>query len=460
VEEQTEHRTNVPTRLRFVLGSAGVDVAVPADVPLADLLPAVLTQCGPEWREPGAEHEGWVVQLLGGPPLDDDRTLRELNLVDGQTLYLRPRADQVAPADYDDLVDGVAEQVRDAPDAWTTSRTRWMLLAGAGLTLLTGLGAAPVFSPILSAVIACCLLFGAGILARSTGRVVVATILAGVAAGHAGVAGWLAASALDPSSTSATHFACATAAVVMALVAGVVAVADAALLFTSALTCAVLLLLPAVLASVSSVDVAGAAAIGLVFTLVTVLFVPGLAFRLGGLTLPMLPTDADELRQDIDPVPHEVVVRRGAAVFGYLKALHIGIGLAQVELCHVLVGNGDGWALTLTAVFAVLLWLRSRHLGGTVQRWSLIGPAGFAIAITVLRLAAGADPLVRVLGFGIPLLAAGIGLIVLSAVLPGRRLRPYWGRAADIFELLTAIAVLPVLLAVLRVYALIRGASG
>jgi ESX secretion system protein EccD len=438
-----------------------VDVAAPAEVPLVDLLPAVLTQCGPEWREQGVEHEGWVAQVLGGPVLEQDRSPSELGLVDGQSVHLLPRADQVAPIDYDDLVDGVAEQVRDSPDAWTPGRSRWLLLTGAGVVFLTGLvAAAPAFNPLWPALIAGCLLLGAGIVARSTGKVTAATIVAGIAAGYAAVAGWLAAAALDPAATVAMRLACAAAAVVIALIGGLVAVADSALLFTGALVVSLFLLVPAVLVSVTPLDSAGSASLGLLITLVIGLFVPGLAFRLGGLTLPMLPTDAEELRQDIDPVPHQVVVTRGEAVFGYLRTLHIGIGIAQAALLYVLVVAGGGWARLLAGICSVLLLLRSRHLGGTAQRWSLIAPAGFAAVINVLRLATGHDPSGRVLGFGIPLFAVGIVLLVLSVALPGRRLRPYWGRAVDILELLTAVSVLPVLLAVLRVYALIRGASG
>src|SRR5437588_2843864 len=45
-EERTEHRTSAPTRLRLVLGSGTTELALPGDVPLLDLLPAVLARLG------------------------------------------------------------------------------------------------------------------------------------------------------------------------------------------------------------------------------------------------------------------------------------------------------------------------------------------------------------------------------------------------------------------------------
>jgi hypothetical protein len=56
-------------------------------------------------------------------------------------------------------------------------------------------------------------------------------------------------------------------------------------------------------------------------------------------------------------------------------------------------------------------------------------------------------------------LAAGL-LLLGGERLPGKRFRPYWGRAVEIFELITAIAVLPILLQVLHVYTFMRNLAG
>jgi type VII secretion integral membrane protein EccD len=465
MEERTQHRTTMPGRLRFVLGEKSIDVAVPAEAPLGDVLPAVLTQFGADWIEEGAEHEGWVVQRLGELALDEERTSTELNLLDGQALYLRPRAGELAPIDYDDLVDGVGEQIRDHPGAWSPPRTRWMLLTGSGVTLLLGLlvlmtSGTPGLRALLAGGVAVVLLAGAGLWARAVVDPVAATMLAGVAAAYTAVAGWFLVTALDPLASSMVHWVSTGPGALIALSAGLALVADAALLFAGALTAVLLLTVPVFVGVLSSLSAPRTGAIGLVITLIVGMFLPGLAFRLSGLTLPMLPTNSEELREDIDPVPHQVVVDRGRATVGYLRALHIGCGIAQPVLMWMFLPETGIFALILSAVIALLLFLRSKHLNGTVQRWAVLVPAGAAVASCVARLAAGQDGTTRLLSLWFPAVVVGVALLLLSDRLPGKRLRPYWGRAVDILESLTAVAVLPLLLGVMDVYELIRGTSG
>ncbi|WP_043733415.1 type VII secretion integral membrane protein EccD [Kutzneria sp. 744] len=465
MEERTQHRTKVPTRLRFVLGDKAVDVALPDDVLLVDLLPSILAQFGKDRIEESVDHEGWVAQRLGEAPLDEDRSPAELNLLDGDTVHLRPRGEEMAPLNYDDLVDGVAERVRADAGRWSPRRTRWMLRAAALAVMLAALGIllagpdAVLFWP-LPAMLTLALVIGAAALARTVGDSVDATLLGMVAVIYATVAGWLAAESLDPGGTVAIRVVYAAVGAILATVLALVAVADAALIFATGLVFAVLLLVPAVLWASSSLTAQRAAAVGIAVNLVVSLFVPGGAFRLGGLRLPMLPTESHEVREDIEPVPHRVVLDRSVLVFGYLKALYLGYGGAQAVLLVVLTAAGGQWPLILVSVCALLLLLRSRHLSGVVPRSALLVPAGCAVLAVLMRLAIGVDPLHRVLVLLTPVVAVGAALLALGHVLPGRRLRPYWGRAVDILEYAVAISVLPLLLAVLDVYAWVRGMSG
>jgi type VII secretion integral membrane protein EccD len=465
MEERTQHRTNVPTRLRFVLGDKAVDVALPGDVQLVDLLPSVLSQFGMEWVEQSVDHEGWVAQRLGEPPMPEDRSFTELNLLDGETVYLRPRSAEMAALDYDDLVDGVAERVRGDAGQWSPSRTRWMLRTATIVTLVTGLvaflaGAGAPSLWVLPAALGVVLLGCAGAVARALGEVVDGTVLAGIGVIYAATGGWLAAMAIDPAGGIAVWSVVGGSSAVVAIVLGLVAVADAALLFTGVLVCLMLLLVPGVTWAAGSSSAEQAAGVGIVVNLIVSLFIPGTAFRLSGLKLPMLPTDASEVREDIDPVPHRVVIERSVVVFGYLKALFIGYGLAQTVLLITLVRPGTKWELIMAAAVALLLFLRSRHLSGLIPRWSLLVPACSVVVAILLSLSFGQELLFRVLVILVPLLVVGTGLAVLSRTLPGTRLRPYWGRAVDILEYLTSISVIPLLLAVLNVYALVRGLSG
>ncbi len=447
------------------MGDQARDLALPTEVPLADLLPAVLTQFGAQAIEEGADHEGWVVQRIGEPALDEDRSLVESGVLDGESLHLFPRSEQLAAIDYDDLVDGVAEQVREHAGAVTPARLRWVFRSGAVVALLLGVwlqlqaGSGAAVQVLLSAGLAFALLAAAALVARGAANPAAAVILAGAAAGHGALAGFRLVVLLDPGATWLMGLTGAASGALLALLAGMIVVADAALLFAAAILFSVVLLITGLTGSVTPAGPDQATAVGLVVSLLLGLFIPATAFRLSGLTLPMLPTGAEELHEDIDAVPHRVVVDRGAATFGYATALHVGLGLAQALLLPVLLVGGDSWQLTLALVIALLLVLRSRHPNGVVQRWALLFPAGVVVVMAVAVLGT-AQPAETRLVVVVPL-AFAAGLLLLGAErLPGRRFRPYWGRTVEIFELITAIAVLPILLQVLHVYTFMRNLAG
>lgn len=464
MEEQTQHRTTSSARLRFVLGGQSRDLALPAEVPLVDLLPAILAQFGAETIEQGAEHEGWVVQRIGEAALDEDRTLLQLSVVDGESLHLLPRAEQFAAIDYDDLVDGVAEQVREHPGALTPARVGWMFRLGAVALVLLAcwlllVGTAVAAQVLLSAGLSVVLLAAAALVARGAAKPVPAVILAGAGIGFATLAGWDLVFLLDPAAIAMMGVTGAAAGALLALLVGIMVVADGAALFAGAILFTVVLLITGLIGSVTPADPAQAAAIGLVTSLILALFIPTTAFRLSGLTLPMLPTGAEELHEDIDAVSHKVVVDRGSATFGYSTALHVGVGAAQVVLLPVLDLADDGWHLTFALVIALLLVLRSRHPSGMMQRWAVLAPA----AVVVLLVAADlglAQPMETRFVVVVPLVLFA-GLFLLGGErLPGKRFRPYWGRTVEILELITAIAVLPILLQVLHVYSFMRHLAG
>ncbi|UMP06952.1 type VII secretion integral membrane protein EccD [Amycolatopsis sp. EV170708-02-1] len=465
MEEQTQHRTTTSVRLRFVLGKRATDVALPAEVTLVELLPAILPQFGAEQVEQGADHEGWVVQRLGEAPLDEDRTLAELNLLDGETVHLRPRVDQLAAIDFDDLVDGVGEQVRRHPSAWNPARTRWMLRIAAGVTLLLGAWLLPgsgsvAIQAFLAWAFTVLLLVGSALVARGASDPQLATVVAGVAAGYGALGGVLLVQTLDPGAIWMIEMTGSAAGGLLALVIGVVAVADAALVFAGAMMFAGNLVITGLIGSLTSATASQAVGIGLVVSLIIGIFVPSGAFRLSGLTLPMLPGDADELNEDIEPVRHELVVERGAATVGYSTALHVGLGAAQTVQLPILVSGGHGWSMVLSLVMAFLLFLRARHPAGLTQRWAILVPAAVCVVANLVHIAGEQTLFGRVLAIFLPLVAAGVLLLLFSKKLPGIRLRPYWGRAVEILELLTSIAIIPILLQILHVYATMRGLGG
>jgi type VII secretion integral membrane protein EccD len=139
-------------RLLVVGPVSQVDLSVPTHVPLSGLIPALLRGLGPDLADRGLEHGGWVVQRLGEAPLDEDLSVADHGLLDGDAIHVRPRSDQLPPLDFDDLIDGVATGIRTRSGLWRprTTRTASVLALVAWLAvalLVPLLGGRPARSP-------------------------------------------------------------------------------------------------------------------------------------------------------------------------------------------------------------------------------------------------------------------------------------------------------------------------
>ncbi|WP_371521970.1 type VII secretion integral membrane protein EccD [Kitasatospora sp. NBC_01300] len=448
-------------RLRFRAPEAVFELAVPSDVPLADLLPAVLRHGGPGLEEQGIEHDGWVLQRLGGPPLDEESSAEALDLHDGEDLYLRPRREALPEVHYDDLADGVATGMRERPDTWRPAVTHHVAL-GLALTALAG-GLAVLLLPgavpareLAGAVTGLLLLLGALSASRAVGDAGAGTALGAMAVPYLALTGAL----LPADGASATG---------ARLLAGGCAAAGAAVLAMAAVGCSAPLYLGLVLLALNVV-VAGvlvlagltapeAAATLAVLAVIVGAFVPGICFRLSGLRLPALPRNAEELQEGIAPVPSATVRSRSDVADGFLTAFHLALGLV-LTLSITQLAAEPGWEpAALTAALSVLLLLHSRAIGSITQRLAVLLPGAYGPALLLGHLVLREQGGARLLVLG-GLLALAAALAVVSWTIPGRRLLPYWGRAADLLHTVAAVAVIPLALAVAGVYHGLRAVAG
>jgi type VII secretion integral membrane protein EccD len=181
--------------------------------------------------------------------------------------------------------------------------------------------------------------------------------------------------------------------------------------------------------------------------------------RAAKLRVPQLPHTAEELQQDIEPEPEESVVRRTEVAVSYLNSLYITASLVFV-VAFALLAHAPDWASrVLAADFAVAVLLRARSLTLAWQRVPLAacGTAG-------LMLLGGfpfvtAAPSARWLGILVFAVLTGV-LLAVARRPTNRRMLPIWGHLADLLETWTAIAVLPLLLQLLHVYAHVRSMVG
>ncbi|MFE7805542.1 type VII secretion integral membrane protein EccD [Streptomyces sp. NPDC057430] len=443
-----------------------VELAVPADVPVADLLPILLDHAGEGLAEEGIEHDGWVLQRLGGHPLDDESTLEALALRDGETLHLRPRSETLPPLHFDDLVDAVATTMRERPYGWAEHTSRWLLrtvavaLLAAGLVVLALPGGAAPLRAAVAAGTALLVLFGAASASRAVGDAAAGAALGALVPPYLALAG-----ALLPVGEPSPQVVGAR------LLAGSAAAAGGAVLAVAAVAAFVPLLVGIAVVALMGVawgclmlllDVPAAHAASIV-AVVAVAFgglVPGMSFRLSGLRLPPLPTNAEQLQEGIEPHPNQRVVDRTALAEEWMTALYGATGLVCAGVVTALVVDRPSTAALVTAaVLGVLLLLHARGVGHAWQRPALLLPGLYGLVLLSVRLA-GDLTVERRPALVAALLALAASAAIASWTVPGRRVLPHWGRAADILHTLCAVALIPLSLWVLGLYSTLRGVGG
>ncbi|GAA3776768.1 hypothetical protein GCM10023083_11850 [Streptomyces phyllanthi] len=456
--------TNDLCRLMLVTPSTSLEVAVPSDVPLYDLLPTLLSYAGPDLADAGVEHDGWVIQRLGEPPLDEERTLAMLAVRDGDTLHLRPRRAELPVIDYDDLITGVADGVSRRPDRWRDSMTRRLFLVLMSLALVTDLAVLWLDGPPLAragtaGVVTLILLATAAVCSRLTGDGTAAGLLGLAAVLFAALAGY-AVTQPPGGGTGAPQLLAAGAAALIAVLVAMGLVARWLPAYATALAASCALTLGGLLSMAAGLNRTECAAVVLVVALVFNATVPMTAFRLADLRLPLLPTNSEELQQEIEPERAARLLERAVVADQYMTALFTAVGLVSGSALLALAPSTHWASQTLYGAACLTLLLRSRVLIGAGQRIALLAPAVLGLAVWTVGLASALSPTLRLAGPVVALtLIAGL-LLVSAAVLPGRRLVPYWGRAAEIGELLTGLTMLPALLAVLGAYDWARALFG
>ncbi|MED5814296.1 type VII secretion integral membrane protein EccD [Mycolicibacterium sp. 050232] len=146
-------------RVSVVGGRTQLDVALPADVPVAAFLPELarlIKSRDDERSDDMADRderrtfwelgrEGWA----GAGALEPDRTLREAGVKNGELLRLSARQALTPPALYDDVVDAAARLNRASYAAWSVTAARMM--AFAGLWLCAAVWVVLLLAPALSA---------------------------------------------------------------------------------------------------------------------------------------------------------------------------------------------------------------------------------------------------------------------------------------------------------------------
>jgi type VII secretion integral membrane protein EccD len=452
-------------RLTIRAPRRSLDLAIPYQVPLAELLPEVLRRSGEAGElDPGTATGAWVLRRGDGASLRGEAALAHQGVRDGDVLYLVPRNLTWPEPEYDDVIEEVAAAAKAHGRTWDGTATRVFALVAAGLVLLTGLGTLLAVGPprvipgLAAAGVAVVLLAVGALLSRAFGDGVAGAAAGGMGLPYAAAAGALFAAGQTPGFGLGTDsLLVGSCALLFTAVVGAVAVGHGLRVFVAGGTLAVAGLVGAILRIWLTAPRAGA--------LVVVLLVAGIglaplvAVRLGRLPLPVVTASAALLNAEQRPTRPEVlaaVVRGDEILIGSLT----GISVAAAGCMAVLTAAGGISSPLLAGFAAAALLLRARLFPAVAARLPLLIAGLAGLALTAAAAAAASGSATRLSAVAIAF-AAVVALLATAATAHRRRTggSPYLGRLGDILDVTTVVALAPVACAVLNIYAWVRGLS-
>ena len=125
--------TTTYSRVTVAHGARTVDLAMPSALPLADVLPQLLSLC---LSDRSAEQpQVWVVGRPGESDLDPSRTLADAGIRDGDVLELRRQAESPLPAYVEDVRDAVEDAVEGSSRQWDSAATLGFVIAAGAIAL-------------------------------------------------------------------------------------------------------------------------------------------------------------------------------------------------------------------------------------------------------------------------------------------------------------------------------------
>jgi type VII secretion integral membrane protein EccD len=425
-----------------VFSGQRVDMAVPAAVPVADLLPGMAAALGRLNADTATQ--GFRVLLPSGRELDQAGTLAGQDVSAGALLTLQPDGDAAADARYDDLVEAIGASVDLGRTAWRRGDSvQLSAFSAAGLfALAAGLllfgGGDPLLTATLAGVGGVLVALAAAVVARIpvTSGAVALALTVPVLLGVAGFVLLAGASPPGPPGAASVGLAQTGAALAGAGAALVLPRRQRAVI-AGPLTVGTALLVLGLLVGYAGVTPQRAAA-GIVAALtIVVLLAPWIG-------LAQVPARIDALAQRpraaIDPV--EVAAQVGSADVAVLS-LRIAGALVTAALAPVVARDLPGLLLMTSIGLALLLGTRSLYGRAEV----LAGVVGGMLTIVV----AGATAAVAVPA-ALPWLAgvmALVGCFVVAWNVVGQQLRPGLNRLANSLHVIALMAVLPLTLWIL-----------
>lgn len=465
-------------RVTVISPNRRVDLALPGQVTLGEVLPSIVRFAGLESNSVSEAVHTWVLQRFGEDPLDPHRAISQLGLNDGETLHLRQRENALPDAAFDDVVDAVATSTERRP-SWEPKHSQRLAL-GVMVTILVGLPLMLMFQPmrqnnlreiarmlvpqgpaaLYAGIAAGALAFGCTIAAvavsRAAGEYKVSSAFAWTAVALATFAGY---GALPAGSTPPLRLTiAASAALVVAAACAMAAGVQVMGLFTAAVTAGLMLIAAAVMV-VQPTWILSTSAVTIAVMVGVTSMLPTWSYRIARIALPAVPPDAQAMMADETPVQSDIVAR--ALLADRLIAAFLVATCAVISAFSIpLMLSGRWWALGFAGSVGLALALRSRAFVGLQQRLALLLSGIFVMLGTFGFALVKLPPVWQGVISAIVIVAAVLLLAVYATSMYNTIIAPTWGRAGDILEWVAMLAMVPLLLGVLELYTRVRALGG
>ncbi|GHE91977.1 type VII secretion integral membrane protein EccD [Amycolatopsis deserti] len=427
----------------------GIDVALPENVPVAELLPYILRHAGEDAPDTGEQHGGWSLRRPTGERLDGQQTLAAQQVRDGEILHLVPGPVDWPEIEYDDLVEAIASGARRYGRSWGRAATRRAGLVVAAVLLCGGSLVSLLFEPPwldagLITLSAAVVLTALGIVvARAVPDAYAGAVFAGSALPYAFLGGYLptAPDHLGLFSFGSAQLLLGAISLLVFGIVGYLGVGAMSRVFVAAIATGVLGALGALFGGWMDPDAAGA----LVLTIAIGLLpgYPWLALRLGRVPLPALPQRSADLLNDephpATPAVFDAAARADELLTGFLTGAALISAFASIPLAV----HGGGSRLIMLILACAALLLRARLFPVPRQRIPLLVAGLWVFALLADWCFSTASGNV---GLGLFLLALVVLALLVAAaglVYSGKNPSPWFGRIADIVDVMAIVALIP-----------------
>jgi type VII secretion integral membrane protein EccD len=475
-------------RVTVVAPGGRIDVALPEDVPLSDVYPEIARLSGGSGAE--GSLSGYHLVRRDGRALEAGLSLAGNGIRDGEVLLLRPFADSLPAAVFDDVSDAVASAVRRDRTLWNEGLMRVAGLTGGGVLLVLMAFALWFADPVRHDMHAL-----PGIIAAATGVLLVAlacvrarvyddrasSIALGLGAmPHIMVAGSGALPLADGHGIGRLQFLLGCVAVLLASVVLIAITPSGDGPFVACAVAAAAGSVVTFVAVVTEIGPTAAAAIAAPVAVGTIAFMPGLSARFARLPIGFEPrvggygSQQEGTRELQGPVDAEKIANQARRGHELLVGLVGGWCAVVIGSAAVLGFSDNGWGQLLALATGIAMLLRARLFRYTSQVGCALVAGLSALALLALGLSLnppvelvrdmlmgdGGSMDFRTIWIAASLAAAAAVVTAIGLIIPRTGLTAFWGRIMELTETFVLLALIPLCLAVLDVYAEMRGLVG